>query len=132
MTLKVEFWQLVTLMVSFLGFVFAAGKVLLSQTDKRLDQRFETLETIRSESARNWESKFTELMAQHRAEMERHKEEAKGWQELEREFLKFRASLPLEYVRREDYVRNQTIIEAKLDALALKIENLQLKGFREC
>lgn len=132
MTLKVEFWQLVTLMVSFLGFVFAAGKVLLSQTDKRLDQRFDTLETIRSESARNWESKFTELMAQHRAEMERHKEEAKGWQELEREFLKFRASLPLEYVRREDYVRNQTIIEAKLDALALKIENLQLKGFREC
>ncbi|MBN9528233.1 MAG: DUF2730 family protein [Alphaproteobacteria bacterium] len=39
-----------------------------------------------------------------------------------------RADLPLGYVRREDFIRNQTIIEAKLDALALKLENLQLRG----
>jgi hypothetical protein len=139
MTLQVEFWQLLTLMVSFLGFVFAAGRVLLSQTDKRLDQRFESLETIRKEAAGNWENKFTTIMNHRRAEMDRHREElaeyraeTKGFQELEREFLKFRAALPIEYVRREDYVRNQTVIEAKLDALALKIENLQLKGVREC
>lgn len=32
------------------------------------------------------------------------------------------------YVMRDDYVRNQTVIEAKLDSVALRIENLQLKG----
>ncbi len=39
-----------------------------------------------------------------------------------------RGDLPLGYVRREDWIRNQTIIEAKLDALALKLENAQLRG----
>ena len=67
-----------------------------------------------------------------REELAGYRSEAKGFQELEREFLKFQAALPVEYVRHEDYVRNQTIIEAKLDGLAMKIENLQLKGTREC
>ncbi|CAH5052789.1 hypothetical protein AI2839V1_0243 [Enterobacter cloacae] len=44
---------------------------------------------------------------------------------LEREFLEFRADLPLHYVRREDYLRGQAIIEAKLDAVYNKIEFLQ-------
>jgi hypothetical protein len=46
---------------------------------------------------------------------------------LERDFLKFRGDLPLEYVRREDFIRNQSVIEAKLDAVALHIQNLQLQ-----
>jgi hypothetical protein len=126
-------------MVSFLGFVFGAGKVLLSQTDRRLDQKFDSLEIIRKEAARGWETKFTAMMDHKQTEIDRHREEmaeyrasAKGFQELEREFLKFRAALPIEYVRREDYVRNQTVIEAKIDGVALKIENLQLKGIRSC
>ncbi|MNP71077.1 hypothetical protein D3C76_1674090 [compost metagenome] len=44
---------------------------------------------------------------------------------------RLRGEMPLHYVRREDYVRNQTVIEAKLDALALKFENVQLKGLRQ-
>ena len=36
--------------------------------------------------------------------------------------------MPLQYVRREDFMRSQTVIEAKLDGLALKIENIQLRG----
>ncbi len=121
MTLQVEIWQLITLMISFLGLVFGAGKILLSQTDKRLDQRFRDLEEIRKASSGAWDNKISALMG-----------EVKGWRDLERELLKFKAALPIEYVRREDYVRNQTVIEAKLDALALKIENLQLKGRSEC
>ncbi|MCN2262768.1 hypothetical protein MLL02_26285, partial [Escherichia coli] len=30
-------------------------------------------------------------------------------------FMRFKADLPLNYVRREDYIRGQTVIEAKLD-----------------
>ncbi|MBJ3229777.1 hypothetical protein JGB83_23460, partial [Salmonella enterica subsp. enterica serovar Stanley] len=43
----------------------------------------------------------------------------------EREFLEFRADLPLHYVRREDYLRGQAVLEAKLDALYSKIELIQ-------
>ena len=47
---------------------------------------------------------------------------------IEREFLRFQAELPLQYVRREDYVRGQSVIEAKLDALYNKLEVVQMKG----
>lgn len=99
MTIQVDFWQLVGLLVAFLGFVAAAGKVLLSQVERRLDQRFGTLEKAGAE-----------------------------WQRLERELLTWKGELPLQYVRREDYVRGQSILEAKLDGLAVKIENAQLRG----
>lgn len=49
-------------------------------------------------------------------------------QNLDRDFMQWKAELPLQYVRREDYIRNQTVIEAKLDAVALRLENWQLKG----
>jgi hypothetical protein len=111
----------VTLLITFLGFLFAAGKVLLSQIDRRLTDRFETMEKAREEAGRHWDERFGAVIEQGRRE-------AEGWAALERDFLRFQADLPLQYVRREDYVRNQTVIEAKLDAIALRFENLQLKG----
>ena len=48
-------------------------------------------------------------------------------QELERKFYQFQIDLPHTYVAREDYIRGQTIIEAKLDSLASKIENIQIR-----
>lgn len=105
MTVQVEFWQLLTfligLLLAFLTFAFAAGKLLLSQIDKRLDLRFSAVEVA-----------------------------AKDLQRLEKDFLTWKADLPLHYVRREDYVRNQTVIEAKLDALAVRIDNMKLREVR--
>ncbi len=121
MKVEVEFWQLVSLLITFLGFTFAAGKVLLNQVDRRLDERFAAMEKAREDAGKHWDEKFSTVIEQNRRE-------AEGWANLERDFLRFQADLPLQYVRREDYVRNQTVIEAKLDAVALKIENLQLKG----
>lgn len=125
MTVQVELWQLLTflvgLLLSFLTFAFVAGRMLLSQVDRRLDQRFEAMEQARATGAKHWDEKFAALL-------EQNKREAEGWQSLEREFLRFQADLPLQYVRREDYIRNQTVIEAKIDAVALRIENWQLKG----
>ncbi len=37
--------------------------------------------------------------------------------ELEREVLNIKADLPLCYVRREDFIRNEVVINAKLDKL---------------
>ena len=48
--------------------------------------------------------------------------------ELEKRFLESKAELPLHYVRREDYIRGQSILEAKFDAIYNKLELLQLQG----
>ncbi len=45
--------------------------------------------------------------------------------EVEKDLLRLRAELPVDYVRREDWIRNQTVIEAKLDGLATKLESLK-------
>ncbi len=121
MTVQMEFWQLVSLLITFLGFLFAAGRVLLAQIDRRLDERFKAMDNAREQAARHWDEKFGAVIEQNRRE-------AEGWQSLEREFLRFQADLPLQYVRREDYVRGQSVIEAKLDALYNKLEVVQMKG----
>ena len=121
MTVHVEFWQLITLLLSFLGFLGAAGKLLLSQIDRRLNERFQTIEKAREEGQATWRATFTQHLDE-----ERH--ETDLLRNIEREFLRFQAELPLQYVRREDYVRGQSVIEAKLDALYNKLEVVQMKG----
>lgn len=121
MTVQVEFWQLITLLLSFLGFLFAAGKLLLSQIDRRLNERFETIEKAREEGQATWRQTFTQHLDEERRETDL-------LRNIEREFLRFQAELPLQYVRREDYVRGQSVIEAKLDALYNKLEVVQMKG----
>jgi len=100
--MTIELWQLISLALTFLGVLVTLGKILLSQIDKRLEQRFVAVER----------------------DMQRGRDVERNF---ERELLQLKADLPLHYVRREDYVRNQTVIEAKLDALALRFENFHLQ-----
>lgn len=97
------------------------ARLLMTQFERRLDERFRTQEAARAEAQKIWTAKFEALeqCAQN---------EAREWQRIERDILTLKADLPLNYVRREDYIRNQSVIEAKLDGLALKIENAILRG----
>ena len=56
------------------------------------------------------------------------KVDAGQWQRVERELLHLKAELPIHYVRREDYIRGQSVLEAKLDGLALKLDIAQLRS----
>ena len=107
MTLQIEFWQLVGfgigLLSGFAGIIFGAGRLIAAQFELRINERFDVLQKAREA-------------------------EAAGITNLERDFLRFQADLPLHYVRREDYVRGQSIVEAKLDGLATKIDNAQLRA----
>lgn len=100
MTLQVEFWTVVSFLLTFMGFVGGLAKWLFSKTEERQAARFASLEQALQQSASNWG-------------------------ELEKEFMRFKADLPLNYVRREDYIRGQTVIEAELDALYNKLEVVQ-------
>jgi hypothetical protein len=52
-------------------------------------------------------------------------------QRREREILQLRCDLPIEYVRREDSIRQETVMTAKMDALAAKIDALRAEQLRE-
>ena len=43
--------------------------------------------------------------------------DSERWQDIERALFEFRASMPLEYVRREDWIRFSGSLDAKLDAM---------------
>lgn len=110
MTLSIDFWELVGFFIAFLAACAGAGKLLLAQTQRHLDQRFIAVG-----------SRLDGIEAAN-------KEETNQWRRVERELMDLKGELPLHYVRREDYIRGQSVIEAKLDGLAVKLENAQLRG----
>lgn len=121
MNLQIDFWQLVTLLCAFFGACAAGGKLLLSQMQKHLDERFVTQEQARSSNHDQLAKRLDGIESANR-------EESSQWQRVERELLRFQAEMPLHYVRREDYIRGQSVIEAKLDGVADKLEKAQLRA----
>jgi hypothetical protein len=114
MLLSIEVWQLLTALGAFAGFCIGAcamvGRSLLAQQQKNLDLQFGTISTrLESIEATN-------------------REEVNQWRRVEREVMALKSDLPLRFVMRDDYIRGQSIIEAKIDGLAVKLENAQLRG----
>lgn len=115
MTVELQFWQLILMLFAFFGCVAGFGKLLLIQFKTQLDQRFAAQEELRKEAATRWEAQFAELRKSNAAE-------SNGVIRVERELLKLRAELPRDYVRREDDIRKDVLINAKLDALNARID----------
>jgi len=120
-TVQIELWHLVTLSVTVLGGFWALAKVIASQFQAHLDGRFTAQDESRKANHAQLATRLDSLEQINR-------EEAAQWQRLERDLLRMQADMPIHYVRREDYIRGQSVIEAKLDGLATKIENAQLRA----
>lgn len=103
MNVQLELWHLILLLLAWVGGVASFGKILLDQFEKRLGERFAGIEAAKDRQMEKLES-------------------------LERDFLQWKGELPLNYVRREDYIRGQSVIEAKIDGLALRWENAQMSA----
>ena len=82
---------------------------------RHIDLRFRAQEDARSANHEQVQHRLDKLE-------ESAKLEAGEWQRVEREFLQMQRDMALQYVRREDYIRGQSVVEAKLDGLAVKIE----------
>lgn len=93
--INIEFWQLVSFLLSFLGVCWGFGKMLLSQFQAQQDERQKQQERLQGK---------VELM--------------------EKQLGEFNANLPMTYVLRDDYIRNQSILEAKLDNVAEKLTEI--------
>lgn len=91
MTIQVEFWQLLTfgvgLLIAFFGAVFAAGKVLGTQWQRGLDERFAAQDTARIEGS----TLLRNTLNQHLIDERQTREQLIN---LEREFMNWRSDLP--------------------------------------
>lgn len=103
-------WNLITwalgLLVGWTGFLIGIIKWFLQRMVRDLDKRLECIRKAQQG-------------------------EVAEWRRIERELLELRADLPMSYVRREDHIRNQSVIEAKLDALASKLELTRMEGAKK-
>ncbi|MCL1861803.1 MAG: hypothetical protein FWG52_09785 [Proteobacteria bacterium] len=114
MIVEVQLWQIVTLLVSFFGCVAGFWKFTEARREKAEDRRWNDLH-------RYMDSRFKDIANTQR---DTHEKSDK----LERSLLELKAELPQKYLMREDYVRQQSVIETKLDALARRIESIMLNG----
>jgi hypothetical protein len=108
-TISIEPWQLLTALGSLFALFGGLGKFLLVQIQKSLDQRFGAV----------------------KERLEKVDRDTSAWQDLERDFLRFREEIAVHYVRREDYVRGQSVIEAKLDAIASEVKRVQIDSVKQ-
>ncbi|GAP66279.1 hypothetical protein MBSD_n1583 [Mizugakiibacter sediminis] len=103
--------EVLILIGAFTGLVFGFGRLLLAQFEKRMDERFRAQSDLRDEEKRSH--------AQRMEAIENSLESTAGRiTDVVHRVEKLHASLPLEYVRREDWIRFASTIDAKLDRLA--------------
>lgn len=99
--------QVLGTIVAILGVIvggyYALAALIVKQFKEHLDERFKGQEKARAEGRKLWDERVTLIEKQHH--------------DLERQHMKLLADLPREYVRREDHIRFETVINAKLDAL---------------
>lgn len=108
MTINVEFWHLVSLLLSFLGCCFGFAKLLAAQFEGRLDLRFKAHDD-------NYRRLHDDI------------HNAKELAELARKLvIELQIALPNEYHRREDAVRSETVNSARWDAINAKLDKMIL------
>lgn len=94
---------IVAIIAAVAGGYYTLAALIVRQFKTHLDERFAGQDKERVEGRRMSETRLGNLEVEHRA--------------LDRNFLKFLAELPEKYQRREDTIRFETVINAKLDAL---------------
>lgn len=97
MKITFELWQIITLAIALAGSFVGLGRLLLLQLERNV-----------------------------RADIQRISADSAKWRELEMKFYQHLAELPVTYVRRDDWVRAQGVLESKLDGIAGRIEKVQV------
>lgn len=106
MNFQIEPYQLFLIIAAIIGAIWTVGKAFGAQIEKNLEDKFIGITAAQNDAKTANENALR----------------------VERQVLELKAHLPLHYVRRDDFIRGQSVIEAKLDALASKLEVVQIQG----
>lgn len=125
MAVPIDNWQLLSLTGALISglfaILFALGRMLLGQFERRLDQRFAALDAARIDGQRAWIDTFNAHVSNEQREFE-------AMRTLQHEFLSFRADLASNYVRRDE-LRDQLVrLETRFQLLDEKIDRLIFRG----
>lgn len=123
MIFEMTMTNLIAISVALLGAFWALAKVIAGQNQRHVDAQFLLQEKSLLSNHEQTSKRLDSIEAVNR-------EEAAQWQRVERDLLRMQADMPLHYVRREDYIRGQSVLEAKLDGLGSKLENAQLRALK--
>jgi hypothetical protein len=129
-TIQIDFWDLVRMGGAVVAFLIGAFWVLIvmmvRQFKADLKRRFEELEKARKEANEHADDRLDKLSAQQVEANTRATERLDQLEVLQRatdkDILMLRADLPDKYVRREDAIRSEMGIHAKLDGLAMRMD----------
>jgi len=110
-------WVIFALLSGF----WAMAKVISRQNHTIVNTRFDNHELLDAANNKELKRRLDGIETTAKAE-------ANQWQRIERELLNLKAEIPVHYVRREDYIRGQSVLEAKIDGLGMKMENAQLRA----
>ena len=108
MNFTLGLWEVLTLIGTVTATFIAQWRLLMAQSERRLDERFKTMEESRRGAQAQWLEQFGNL----------HQDARKT----ELRFAQLLADLPLQYQRREDAIRQEVAIITRLDALAGKVD----------
>lgn len=127
MTVSIDLWQLVcgllAALVVLVGGFWTIGHLLFSRFETHVKEQ---IATIQAEAA-GWQKVEKNLLVLNER-ITTIQAEATAWHKVEKDLLTLKAELPLSYVRREDYTRQYTIIDAKLDRIASELKLVQIEG----
>jgi len=96
-------WQTVSTLGAFGGVLIGAVKWILEKHLTQLDKRFESLEVV----IRN---------------------DVTALKQIERDLMELKVALPREYVMRADWIHFSGVIDAKLDSIHNKVQNIAEGG----
>jgi hypothetical protein len=99
------------LFMALLGLIFGFGKVLLTQFEKRMEERMHAQDLLRSEQLSTIGREVTSAHAKADA--------------VTAEFRALVASLPLEYLRREDWIRFSATIDRQFERVLEVLHSLR-------
>jgi hypothetical protein len=102
--IQLSFATAITLIVAIVTMIFAFGRILMVQFEKRMAEKFNAQAELRATEKESSSTRMAKL------------ENDMGG--LIRRVETLSVKLPLEYVRREDWIRFSTTIDTKLDRLA--------------
>lgn len=118
MSLSLSSWELLTLLGIVLSTCVAFARFFMAQMERRLDTRFAAQEDARHQSQQQWLAQFEAL--------------GESQNRNEQRAMLLLSELPLQYQRREDAIRHETAVIARIDALGEKLHRALECDIRHC
>ena len=103
MNINLDAYQVFMIATTSLAAFFGLGKLIAKQTLVHISEKLETLKEVKQDI----------------------KNLATNIQNTERDLLRIKSDIAQQYVRRDDFIRLETHLTSKLDALGDKIDNLR-------